>query len=168
MIENESRLGKKELIALNMLQVKKLIIIMVAYAVIMGSMLLTGAFDDDPSMKLFIILLTIFIPLSMALGAFMNIRKLYKSDRVVQNVMITHFLFGEDALEIETKQGLTESRDKFPYANLHKATETKEYVFLFKNAMMAYVVDKAGFIQGNADQLKDMLRSKGVKLPKKR
>ncbi len=167
MIENESNLGKKELIALNMLQFKKLVIVLAGLVVVLGVPLLLGVFDDDRFFRMFMILLVIIMPLMMLLGFVSNIRKLIKSDRRIQDTIRVHYLFDEDTMEIETKQGLTESRDKFPYANLHKVSATRDYIFLFRNSITANIVAKNGFSQGNADQLIELLRNKGVKIEKK-
>ena len=55
---------------------------------------------------------------------------------------------------------------KFEYTQLKKIVEKKDYFLLETKAYMVYMLPKDGFVTGNAEEFKNFLREKGVKIIK--
>lgn len=163
MIENQSKFGPKELLAFNKLQARKSY---GAVGMLSGMLVVIGLlYLNDDSAVGFVLMIggIALFPLLMWAIRY-NVKTLIKTDRMIQENWTIHHLFEDECLIIETVQGPVEIREKFPYSYLHHAIETDEYLFLFKNAASGYLVDKNGFIQGNLNQLKELLFNKGIKL----
>ncbi|HOW38551.1 MAG TPA: YcxB family protein [Candidatus Izemoplasmatales bacterium] len=166
MIENTSILDKKALIALNLNHFKRTLlpVSLVLEILLVGLTILLTMIGGDESLTEFLWLFIVLYPILMALIFGLTIRKIYKSDLIIQNKTSVHFLFQEEFIEVEVKNDLTESKSMIRYSLLHHALNTKNYLFLYQNAMTALVVDKNAFSVGTEEDLLSVLKKNNVKI----
>ena len=50
--------------------------------------------------------------------------------------------------------------DTIPYFRLYKVFETKNFFYLYFNKKYSFIIDKAGFTQGTAEEFSDFIKSK--------
>ena len=168
MIENTSILDKKALISLNLNHFKRTLLpvsLILEVLLVVLTILLTSI-GGDASLTQFLWLFIILYPILMALIFGLTIRKIYKSDLIIQNKTSVHFLFLDDQMEVEVKNEMTESKSMIRYSLLHHALNAKNYLFLYQNAMTALVVDKAAFSVGTEEDLLSILKKNNVKIKK--
>ena len=168
MIENTSILDKKALISLNLNHFKRTLLpvsLILEVLLVVLTILLTSI-GGDASLTQFLWLFIILYPILMALIFGLTIRKIYKSDLIIQNKTSVHFLFLDDQMEVEVKNEMTESKSMSRYSLLHHALNAKNYLFLYQNAMTALVVDKAAFSVGTEEDLLSILKKNNVEIKK--
>jgi len=167
MMENVSQLNKEVLLALNravrkkgpfwtFLGVEEILFLALAFL----------SFRIDPNDDLWIVLLAIAILLGPAvlLAVHLSVRRLFRSDRILQNEATVDFSFREEDFTTHAKTASTESSATVRYSTLFRAYDSENHVFLMINQQNAYCVDKKGFTSGSAEELLEVLRKNGVKI----
>ena len=68
------------------------------------------------------------------------------------------FLFNQNNYEVENNIGGLVTTNVLLYQHILKCFETKLYFYLYVNKNYAYIVDKAGFQNGSAEELSELLK----------
>lgn len=165
MIENTTVLNKEALIALNITLFKKRIlpitiileVLLVVFAIIIQQL---GMND----LSLFLWVFVVFYPLLIILSYVLQVRKIFKSDKLIQDQPAVHFVFDEDSFEIEVNTPTIQNKSRGSYDLIHHVMISKNYLFLFQNSRNAYVVGRNSFSIGDSDTLIQFLKKKNVKI----
>jgi hypothetical protein len=67
------------------------------------------------------------------------------------------YTFGESSFELITRNTNINETGTIGYGKFIRIAETKDCFYLFINKIQAYIVDKSGFLQGDADGLREIL-----------
>jgi hypothetical protein len=165
MIENTSVLDKKALIALNLANIKRSLIPFAVLELAIAVLLVLTPPAEEPELVTGLWTFLVAFPLLIGLTLFLGIRRIYKTDKNVQAKPTVHFLFTEEGLDVEAKAESGESKGHVPYSSLNKVLRSKDYLFLFQNAVNAFILDKTTFSSGTADDLVELLKAHGVTSP---
>ena len=165
MLENDSKLGKEEYLALNKtLMVRNVLPVTLGLeTVLIFCAIVLSKQGVDTGLGTILTLAAMFFPLLILVTQASVVRRLYKSDQTVQAGAINHYTFYDTYLSVDTQAEHGSSHGEVVYSKLFKAIEEKNYLFLFLNAQNAFIVAKAGFTDGNADELKAILTQNAVK-----
>lgn len=81
-----------------------------------------------------------------------NLNSLYKDG-------ISKFVFDNSKFYTSVISGETKSENVFEYFKLFKIIESKEYIYIFANKNMAFVVRKSSITKGTPAELRELLRT---------
>lgn len=165
MLENESKLGKEEYLALNNVLLLRTVLPVTLVLEIILLFFVAVMYQTAADSGLYIAFssLAVIFPLLIILAQASVIRRLYKSDQITQAGAANHYTFYDTYMIIDTKAVSAASHSEITYAKLYKAVETKAYLFLFLNAQNAFICAKSGFLNGKPEDLKTYLLQNKVK-----
>jgi len=84
-------------------------------------------------------------------------RVIYRSLRKMGRVTNT-FVCGSESVYVVSQSDAMEGSVTIPYARLHHAVETKDYILLYQNAGSAFVLDKRTLTGGAPEELRNAIR----------
>lgn len=130
--------------------------LMIGYGVF-ALLILAAVFlvDAEWYMKLIFFAAAVFLVVWMCLmpgKLFNNVMATFKKSRVKEN----EYTFREDDFRIAGIQ----SASVYPYFQITRAYETKNYFYLYFGEEQAYYIAKDGFTVGDADGLRELLKRK--------
>ena len=82
-------------------------------------------------------------------------KKEYQSEKIQKN-LVNYYLFYEKYLRIRNKMG----NFKLKYNKIYKAFENDNFFYLYINKDYAFILEKSGFLIGNADSFEKFLKNK--------
>gem|GEM_PF-5325378 len=165
MLENTSVLDKKALVALNISNFKRTLLpltIVIELSIVL--LLILTSPEEEPALVTGLWVFLVLFPLMNVLTGYAAIRKIYRSDKNVQNKAVVHFIFNDDSIDVDVKTDTNESKGRLAYSVIHKALDSKNYLFLFQNAVNSFILDKSAFTGGSAEDLIVLLKKNGVKV----
>jgi hypothetical protein len=164
-IENTSILDKKSLISLNIANYKHTVLpisLILEGIIILMAIFISWAGESTYFSILWIV--AILFPIMIILVMVLSVRKIMKSDQSVLKGTTVHFVFNDEQVNIDAKNDISESKATLRYSMIHHVLDTKTHLFLFQNAINAFVIDKNTFSVGTADELISLLRKNQVKI----
>ena len=72
------------------------------------------------------------------------------------------FEFQEDAFKVTANAKNMAGETRTEYSAILKVLEFEQDIYLFISSSACHVIDKSGFIEGNADELIELLKSKNI------
>lgn len=76
------------------------------------------------------------------------------------NNITVNYIFGESTFFMSAQTVNGTEKAELPYANIIKALESKNDIYLYIGKNQAYIVDKSGFTEGTLDGFKGLIRAK--------
>lgn len=73
---------------------------------------------------------------------------------------VNNFLFEDEGVRIATQKPGANAQGAFAYRNIPKVIERKDAFYLYIDRRQAFIVEKQGFIQGDAGQLAELFRNR--------
>lgn len=136
---------------------KKMIICLVCFAVIMPC-LIDEIFDGGfhPALIFLFVLFAVCV-IIIAYAYFLLPKKQYKALGKMADTK-NLFLFRADSMTVSSQTDDYEGKSVIKYSMLFKVTETKDFFLIFQNKASCYVVDKAAFEGGTAEELRAVLQ----------
>lgn len=166
MIEFQTKLSKKEVIALNKFHLnKKMWIPSVVFSVLflcLGvSMFLTA---EDTSEQVAAIVFAVifgvgFVPLCYLVIRIMVHFQL-KTSKIISEDNLIHFTVTEDTLRIDNEKKDIQSITTMNWSLVYKAYQTKDYFFIYISNMQSYVLPICDLVSGSAEEFGELLRMK--------
>ena len=82
-------------------------------------------------------------------------KKEFQSEKVQKN-LVNFYLFYERYFEVRNKMGSS----RLKYYKIYKAYENKDFIYLYINKDYAFILEKSGFLIGDADLFKKFIKNK--------
>ncbi len=146
-----------ELNRFNTFKVKKtaMVILIVSISIIFLCgvlMIILGEYSDA----------VIYIALAIAFTVFfiflptLQTRKIFKSDKMLQQKIKNNFEFYNDRIEASNTKG----NSKLKYEDLYRVYETDKAFYMYLNRIQVFMLSKDSFIIGDAEKLANLLQEK--------
>ncbi len=159
MIKNQTKLTRAAFDRLNHVRFMSSNFIMII--VFCGIAVLYGAatiWMQNYTAAIFAFCMAVIYPLIVVLSHHSRRNRLWKSSAELQEEPLYEYTFLEDSVQVEI---LTDERVTpiyFFYDKLFRIVETKDAFFLYTNTNNALIVNKEGFIEGDSDALRELLK----------
>lgn len=155
-ISNTTTLSRGQLYRHNLFQMHKNPIIILSFVIIVlyaiGQLF---KFVTNKDMIGFIAVLCMIICL---LALYILVLPLFGYSKIKNTVF--EFSFGPESADIRTQRPGANAQAQYQYAQFSKAYERKDAFYLYINKRQALIVNKSGFVQGGAEELREILKSK--------
>lgn len=91
-------------------------------------------------------------------------KKMAKRD-MDKPMIVSEVTLSEDCIHVDVKSGSSASEDSkdFPYAELNKVYETKDFFYVFVTKSYAYMLDKSGIEKGSVEDAENIFSEKLTK-----
>jgi len=151
---------------LNKALLKSKSLIFIIFDALIVLLAIVSIFGGDYFMVFFLLIIAVLFPFFPFLLSKTLVKKVYKTNKIMQNNPVNKFSFYEDYLEVETVSENFQGKSKVNYNTLYKSLCNDNYIFIFINKQQAFMVDKSAFIKGSAEEMIDFLRKKNIKIKK--
>lgn len=107
-----------------------------------------------------LVVLGLLMPVLYLLAVNYMMKKAIKNSPLMKSVLTQIFSFGDEIHLQESSQYIKSNEMTYAWELLYKAVEAPGAFYLYINKTQAFIVDKAGFTQGNPQDLHGLLLEK--------
>jgi len=101
--------------------------------------------------------LIVFLPFVLIVSNKISVKKMYESQKLVQDNPEIEFNFGDTQFEIKSSDPFHSSQSILAYEKLYQVLQDNENFYFFLNRTNAFIVDKKSFKEGNKEELQTIL-----------
>jgi len=158
MIVNKTVLTKEKHITYNRFLFKKRALPkIIIIEVVLFVLAIAYFFTDNYYMFGLVLFLIAFLPFVLVISNKISVRKMYESQKLVQDNPEVEFKFDETQFEIKSSDPFHNTQSTLAYEKLYSILQDNENFYFFLNRTNAFIIDKTTFKEGTKEELQAII-----------